>query len=252
MVAPRFAGMGGHQRARSSTEVWLTPPAVLAAIGGADSFDLDPCAAPEPRPWPTARHHYTEADNGLLLPWFGRVFCNPPYSHGKIGRWLGRMAGHNRGVALIFARTETDAFVRFVWERAAAVLFIRGRLEFHRQDGSVGLRPDGTSASAGAPSVLIAYGSRDADVLAFCGIAGQFVPLLIPRLAIAAAIEQTWMQAVMEWMEDRRGPVRLDDLYRAFAGHHKARRNRHFREKLRQVLQQGPFQRVGRGAWQRV
>ncbi|MGH7186745.1 MAG: hypothetical protein ACREIB_10780 [Pseudomonadota bacterium] len=53
----RLAGMGGHQSARARTDVWLTPPAVLEAIGGWESFDLDPCA-PATRPWPMA----------LLLP----------------------------------------------------------------------------------------------------------------------------------------------------------------------------------------
>ncbi len=25
--------------------------------------------------------YYTEADDGLSLPWFGHVFCNPPYTY---------------------------------------------------------------------------------------------------------------------------------------------------------------------------
>ena len=54
-------GIGGHHSARSRTNEWLTPPSVLQALG---PFDLDPCA-PVTRPWPTAREHYTEIDNGL-------------------------------------------------------------------------------------------------------------------------------------------------------------------------------------------
>lgn len=132
--APLFAGIGGHQSARSRTDEWLTPPEVIAALGGADSFDLDPCS-PIDRPWPTARRHLTIVDNGLIQPWDGRVFLNPPYSTSVIGQWLARMADHNRGIALIFARTETDAFFRNVWERASALLFMRGRINFHLVDG---------------------------------------------------------------------------------------------------------------------
>lgn len=54
---------------------WLTPPCLLRRLG---PFDLDPCS-PVNRPWDTARHHYTIEDDGLQQPWFGRVFCNPPY-----------------------------------------------------------------------------------------------------------------------------------------------------------------------------
>ena len=106
-------GMGGHESPVSDSEVWLTPPHILAALG---PFDLDPCACMEPRPWPTAATHYTRADNGLLRPWFGRVFCNPPYGGpAVIGPWVRRLAEHGRGVLLVFARTETGWFQEGVW-----------------------------------------------------------------------------------------------------------------------------------------
>lgn len=146
-----FAGMGSHQSARSATDVWLTPPALIEALGGWASFDLDPCAQPDQADvLPTARAYYTEADNGLMLPWHGRVWGNFPYSLALVTAFLGRMADHDCGVALIFARTETDAFHRFVWGAASGLLFLRGRLNFHRPDGSR------AAANGGAPSVLIA------------------------------------------------------------------------------------------------
>jgi hypothetical protein len=161
--------MGGHQSAESDAEVWLTPPGILDALG---RFDLDPCAAPEPRPWTTADRHYSKADNGLEKPWEGRVFLNPPYGPPRVARpWLERMVAHGIGTALIFARTETEAFHAFVWQAATAVLFLKGRLFF--------CRPDGTPAqhNAGAPSVLCAYGPDDAARLASCGIAGHYQSL---------------------------------------------------------------------------
>lgn len=166
-------GIGGHHSASPETTEWLTPPWLIDALGGADSFDLDPCA-PIARPWPTARRHYTRADNGLMLPWAGRIWLNPPYSAQEIDRWMARMADHDRGTALIFARTETEAFFAHVWERASAVLFLRGRLNFHRLDGSRSQR------NAGAPSVLIAYGADDADILGCSAVKGQFVRLRRP------------------------------------------------------------------------
>ncbi|WBU27515.1 DNA N-6-adenine-methyltransferase [Rhodopseudomonas palustris] len=241
--APLFAGMGGHQTPRKTrTDEWLTPPAVMNALG---EFDLDPCS-PIERPWPTARQHFTIRDNGLILPWWGRVWLNPPYLASVIARWLGRMAEHNRGIALIFARTETAAFHRFVWRRASALLFLRGRLDFLTVEG----RPaSSTSANAGAPSVLCAYGEADAEVLAFCGLQGQFVPLRISRSVVVVGLEQTWLEAVAEWMRTRRGAVELAEIYRAFANHRKAAANQNYRAKIRQVLQQGAGRRVARGRW---
>ena len=76
--------IGSHHSARAGTDVWLTPPNILEALGGADSFDLDPCA-PLNRPWDMARNHYTIDDDGLARPWSGRVWLNPPYANGVIG-----------------------------------------------------------------------------------------------------------------------------------------------------------------------
>lgn len=248
MSANLFAGMGSHQSARSETDCWLTPPALLDALGGADSFDLDPCSL-EARPWPTARAHYTPADNGLTKPWFGRVWLNPPYSTELVTRFLGRMAEHGEGVALIFARTETDSFHRFVWGAATGLLFLRGRLNFHYPDGRR------ASANGGAPSVLIAYGTDDRDILAVAPIDGAFLALRLERSILMPALDhplaETWREALQDWFDGRDGPVALGDLYRAFAGHPKTAANRHWREKLRQALQRGQFERVDKGLWQR-
>lgn len=166
-----MAAIGGHQRAhRGGTDTWLTPPAVLAAIG---PFDLDPCC-PVSMPWATASRmiHWPAAD-GLLVPWDGRVWLNPPYGPAT-GAWLKRLAEHGRGTALVFARTETEMFHEWIWERASAVLFLKGRLHFHHADGR---RAD---ANAGGPSVLAAYGDGDAAALERCGLPGRFVQL-VPR-----------------------------------------------------------------------
>lgn len=128
-------------------EEWLTPPDLVQLLG---PFDLDPCA-PVRRPWDTAAEHYTVLDDGLLQPWHGRVWLNPPYG-AETGKWLAKLARHGNGVALIFARTETAMFHEHVWPRASALLFLRGRLSFFNVDGTPG------KGSAGAPSVLVAYG----------------------------------------------------------------------------------------------
>lgn len=164
-------GMGSHQSSQMLKDEWLTPPEIIKALGGPESFDLDPCA-PIKRPWEMAKEHYTIADNGLLKPWHGRVWFNPPYGGPAIvGPWLRRMVEHGHGTMLIFARTETELFFETVWKRATALLFLEGRLYFHHVDGKR------AAANAGAPSVLIAYGEADAKILRDCSIRGQFVRL---------------------------------------------------------------------------
>lgn len=166
MSANKNRSMGSHQSAAMLSDEWLTPPHILSALG---SFDLDP-SSPVNRPWDTAADHYTVEDDGLSKEWTGRVWLNPPY--GLVAAlWLKKLSEHGNGIALIFARTETRMFFEWVWNKADAVLFIEGRLFFHRVNGIA------AKANAGAPSVLVAYGKQNADALMNCKISGKFIKL---------------------------------------------------------------------------
>lgn len=176
-VQPRRS-MNTHARAANGTDQWLTPRFVIEALG---PFDLDPCAS-SVRPWPTAAQHYTQFENGLVQPWHGRVWLNPPYS--ETARWLRRMVCHGDGVALLFARTETRMFFESVWDKADALLFLRGRLTFFRTDGQPG------RGNSGGPSVLVAYGEANAVRLGESGLAGKMVWLRDGRTNAPAC--QAW------------------------------------------------------------
>ncbi|WP_285120430.1 DNA N-6-adenine-methyltransferase [Propionibacterium freudenreichii] len=165
-------GMGGHQSHASKTTTWLTPPAILRALG---DFDLDPCGYPG---WLTATRMICLPDDGLAADWAGRVWLNPPYGLAQ-WTWLAKLAAHRHGTALIFARTETRGFVNEVWGKADALLFLHGRIHFHRPGG------ERAQANAGAPSVLVAYGPQDVAVLAECSLAGTFIQLNRARQAAA-------------------------------------------------------------------
>lgn len=157
-------GIGGHQSGRMESDVWLTPPHIIESLG---PFDLDPCS-PIDRPWDTARRHLTILDDGLSQPWSGRVWMNPPYGR-ETAVWMRRIAAHGDGIALIFARTETVMFFESIWGVADAVLFLEGRLHFHRTDGTR------ARANSGAPSCLIAYGEGNVRALRSSGLAGHLV-----------------------------------------------------------------------------
>lgn len=150
--------LSAHQKNGGHDE-WLTPPDILATLG---AFDLDPCA-PVVRPWDTAARHFTVEDSGLLQPWAGRVWCNPPFGREAI-HWMRKMAAHGNGVALIPARTETAMFYETVWQVADAVLFIKGRPHFHTVDGKR------AAFNSGAPICLIAYGASNVLALKYSGL----------------------------------------------------------------------------------
>ncbi len=168
---PSIAPSAHTRRKGATTDSWITPRDIIARFG---PFDLDPCAS-DPQPWPTAARMVNEKENGLLMVWTGFVWLNPPYGR-SLGIWLERLSIHNNGIALVFARTDTQAFHRHVWRYATAMLFLEGRITF--------CTPAGVSApcghNSGGPSVAIAYGNEAFARLARCTDMGAFVPL--PRL----------------------------------------------------------------------
>ena len=137
------------QRSENNKDEWLTPPSLLKGLG---DFDLDPCS-PIKRPYETAKKYFTVLDNGLIQDWFGRVWCNPPYGN-QTDLWLKKCKEHGNCVALVFARTETKMFFNHVWENAHSIYFIKGRIKFLHITRT-------RSGSAGASSVLIAYGENN-------------------------------------------------------------------------------------------
>lgn len=146
-----------RHKTEKTTNTWLTPPYIFKPLG---PFDLDPCCPPN-MPWKTAKVMLTEKEDGLKTMWRGAdfVFCNPPYG-AETAIWLEKMAAHNNGIALTFARTETKAFTQHVWGKATGILFLSKRVTFLGPDGKVPVNPKTgkPSGSGGAPSVLIAYG----------------------------------------------------------------------------------------------
>jgi phage N-6-adenine-methyltransferase len=140
---------------------WTTPRALLASLYAVfGTFDLDPCSpTANRRKAPVrARMHFTEADNGLALPWHGLVFVNPPYGR-EIRQWVHKARAEvTEGragpvAALLPARTDT-----LWWHReiagSAHIVLIRGRLSFG----------DGTPAPF--PSALVIWGAGPQHIAA--------------------------------------------------------------------------------------
>lgn len=231
-------GIGGHQSAAMKTDEWLTPPEIITSLG---KFDLDPCS-PINRPWDTAGNHYTILDNGLTKVWDGRVWMNPPYGN-QIERWMNKLSFHQNGIALTFARTETEMFFAQIWNKAESIFFFEGRLHFYRVDGTR------AKDNGGAPSCLISYGENNAEAIANSGLKGKHLPLNSPPIVIVG-ISPTWKSVVSIVIKKLDGAATVQaitDLVETIAPD-KVQGNAHYREQIRKVLQQH-FQRKERGVY---
>jgi len=162
---PPPAGEGFNTpRTDETTNTWLTPLSLFRALG---EFDLDPCCPPV-MPWRTAKRMNLWPQSelcGLQMAWHGRVFLNPPYGT-ETFKWMMKFAEHKRGVALIFARTDTQGFHDHVFSSARAIYFLKGRVKFHREDGSC---PKNGPA---APSCLVSHTEEDIEAIINSGLPG--------------------------------------------------------------------------------
>ena len=145
---------------------WLTPPDVVAALG---HFDLDPCGAPG-HVLADETYLLEDGQDGLALPWHGRVFMNPPY--GRIMRqWVERLVEHGVGTALIPVATGTKLWQEVVWREASAIHFYRHRIKFIRRDFK-----DDAMVSPQA-SAIVVFGDHDADQLLASNLPGVAIDL---------------------------------------------------------------------------
>ena len=60
-------------------------------------------------------------------------------------------------------------FRHSIWQQADAILFLTGRLTFHRPNG------EKAKGNSGGPSVLIAYGTHNIECLRTCGLPGALI-----------------------------------------------------------------------------
>ena len=124
----------------SAYQAWKTPSDILEKlypiVGG--MFDLDPCSPTLDRKNAHVRakvyHNGEHGNDGLQLPWFGKVFVNPPYNR-ELKNWIKKC--HDESVvgkvelciALIPARPDTLAWHNWI-AGSADVFMFRGRLKF--------------------------------------------------------------------------------------------------------------------------
>lgn len=137
-------------------------------------FDLDPCAPGEPCPsmvYCNAWYALARGQDGLLLPWFGLVWLNPPWTRGEKVKWVGKLAHHGDGIALVRGGVDSAWLHLFPPD---ALWLLRGRVKYLTPAGVTLPVRKGGATGPFEPSMLIAYGTLATAILRNAELPGFF------------------------------------------------------------------------------
>lgn len=118
------------------------------------AFDLDVCAPEIPTNVP-AKTYYTIRHNGLIAPWFGNVWMNPPFS--KPLPWVQKFMAHANGIALL--PTSTGKWQLQIWNDPNNKWVMLEPMKF-----------DGYKNTLPTRCYLIAYGEQNIKAIANVGV----------------------------------------------------------------------------------
>jgi ParB family chromosome partitioning protein len=122
----------------STGNEWWTPAVYMESVRNVlGEIDLDPASCPEANAVVKAKRFYSESDNGLVQPWFGHVFLNPPYSVNKefAEKMLAEFSGGSvtEAIVLLGAHAiETKWFAAY-WDHT--LCFTGHRIKFNTPTG---------------------------------------------------------------------------------------------------------------------
>ena len=114
-------------------------------------FDVDVASPPHKTNVP-CKKYYTQADNGLVQPWQGNVWMNPPFRN--TAPWAYKFMDHQHGICLV-PMSKTKWFNN-LWSQCDAIVPLPNNFTF--QQGAIFL---GT--------VLCAYGTKNVEALTRIG-----------------------------------------------------------------------------------
>ena len=137
------------QREYTSDDYW-TPKWVFDTLG--IEFDLDVACPPEGPAHTPCKRFYTQADDGLIAPWEGCVWMNPPFS--KPQKWVQKFIDHGNGIAL--TPMAKSRWFNQLWEVAHGVIPLPSNMKFVQ--GGIFM-----------PVMLSAFGDKCVDAIANIG-----------------------------------------------------------------------------------
>jgi len=142
--AREYRGDMPHVLHNAGENEWYTPPEYLAAARRVlGTIDLDPASSKIANKLVQATTYYTMKENGLIQPWQGKVWMNPPYAADLIKQFASKFVQHfkaseiTEGIVLVNNATETQWFYDLIVV-ASAVLFTASRVKFLDEQGNPG------------------------------------------------------------------------------------------------------------------
>lgn len=152
---------------------WYTPaPYVEMARIVMGGIDLDPASSAAANMTVGALEWYGRERDGLRLPWFGRVWLNPPYSDyaGQAAAWAGRLLREyvignvDQACMLVNMSVAYQAnFQELAAVATAALCIVNHRIAFVPGHGGQGARPSQSNViyylGAGVPAFADVFGA---------------------------------------------------------------------------------------------
>ena len=122
---------GRHSNLTGDFE-WHTPPDLLeAARKTMGAIDLDPASCSKANKNVKAKKYYTQKQDGLKKPWFGRVWLNPPYNRKVIDSFIDKLLNEPIKQAIVLTNNTAETkWAQKLFFRVNAVCFTNYRVRF--------------------------------------------------------------------------------------------------------------------------
>lgn len=131
-----------HVVNNSGNNEWYTPATYIeAARQVLGKIELDPASSATANDVVQAEEYYDIADDGLTLPWSGKIWLNPPYGRDLIAPFIEKLCRHasngeiEAAIVLVNNATETDWFQTLA-AHADALCFPRSRIRYWNAYGT--------------------------------------------------------------------------------------------------------------------
>lgn len=130
-AGPQLTLFGTPQTELTSDD-YYTPRWIFDALQ--ITFDIDVASPPGGPPFTPCHKYFSQLDDGLIQPWEGTVFLNPPFT--DITPWVTKWLEHANGVILVpFSKSKW--FDR-IWNSDAATCALPYNLKFEDPKGGNG------------------------------------------------------------------------------------------------------------------
>lgn len=154
---------GTHTKTQSyDSDSWFTDPQFIAVVHRFyGTIDIDPASCKVANSVVKATKYYTKKDNGLIKPWYGKVWVNPPFSTGNIDAFAKKTIDElsNCDEILFLCQSKNDTrWYQSLMQHTDLMLLVKGRPKFWGN-------PINNSDRPRYPTTLFYFGHRTSEFI---------------------------------------------------------------------------------------